>query len=156
MNPFLEAFIAEAFSANGTALDLGAGDFSDVTALRERGWKCVGVDKTMGIDLEVPYSDSSGPFDLVYSNYVLHKIKNKGVFIKTMFNQTKAGGRIFLLAFDDSDKTGKVSSGITQESLNDLLKKYGFHGVDVRQFDYFDEDPGHAHWHRVLQATGEK
>jgi hypothetical protein len=75
VNIFLEQFIKHEFKKPGKALDLGAGNFFDITCLKQLGWKCVGVDKNTGVDLEKLLISPKRPFDLVYSNYVLHKLK---------------------------------------------------------------------------------
>lgn len=73
MNQFLKNFIEEKFKSPEKALDLGAGDLFDVLGLKQLGWQCDGVDIKTGTDLENPYLSENGPYDLVYSNYVLQK-----------------------------------------------------------------------------------
>ena len=73
MNTDLKKFIDEKFAKPGKALDLGAGDFFDVACLKQLRWKCEGVDIKKGVDLEKKFESKNKPFDLVYSNYVLHK-----------------------------------------------------------------------------------
>jgi hypothetical protein len=70
MNLYFKKFIEEKFKKQGKALDLGAGNFFDVNYLKQLGWKCEGVDKNVGVDL-------------VYSNYVLHKLVDREQFVKT-------------------------------------------------------------------------
>ena len=89
MNIYLKKFIDEKFKKPGKALDLGAGEFFDVACLKQIGWKCEGVDIKTGIDLEKKYESKNKPFDLVYSNYVLHKLKNRKQLIQTIFNNLK-------------------------------------------------------------------
>lgn len=142
------------FEKSGKVLDLGAGDFSDVNGFKNKGWEAEGVDIKTGIDLEKPYLSKSAPFDLVFSNYVLQFIKNKTQFIKTACDNLKTSGWLFIHAFDKSDKNS--SSDITQESLKEMLSKQGFKNISIQLFDYFDKDPGHNHWHKVLEATAQK
>lgn len=154
MNENLKQFIEKNFKNTGSALDLGAGDLSDVNYLKHLGWKCDGVDILTGVDLENPYRSSNGLFDLVFSNYVIHKLKNKSQLIKTAFDNMRDGGYFFLHTFDSSDKVS--NSGIDKEWLKNEMGSVGFNGVEVIVFDLFDNDESHKHWHRVLQATGKK
>lgn len=154
MNAFLEKFVVAIFQKPAKALDLGAGNFSDVNDFKKRGWDAEGVDIKAGIDLEKPYLSKNAPFDLIYSNYVLHKLKNKKQLIQTASRNLKGGGWLFVHAFDKSDKNS--SSDITQESLKTILSELGFKNIAIRLFDYFDKDPGHNHWHKILEATAQK
>ena len=95
MNEYLEDFINKKFKKPDKALDLGAGDFCDVKELEKMGWKCEGVDIEMGIDLEKLYISKNKPFNLVYSNYVLQRIKNKDVFVRTVYENLKNDGCFF-------------------------------------------------------------
>jgi hypothetical protein len=152
MNAHLEKFISEKFKKPAKALDLGAGKFYDVAYLKHLGWKCEGVDKITGINLEKPYKSARIPFDLVYSNYVLQKIKNKEIFLKTAHNNLKKGGWLFIHTFDKSDKV--INSGIDNKMLRDMLKKQGFFDIKTKVFSFYDN--GHKHWHRILEATARK
>ena len=154
MNQFLEKFIDSVFGKPGKALDLGAGLFLDVKGLKQKGWKCEGVDLNTGVDLEFPYWSENAPFDLVFSNYVLQKLKNKKQFVKTAFENLRKNSWLFIHTFDKSDKTG--SSDITQESLKEILIDAGFKNIKARLIDYFDDEPGHNHWHKILEVTAQK
>ena len=153
MNQYLAKFIEEKFSNPGKALDLGAGDFDDVKELKERGWDCEGVDLKTGIDLEKPYRSAKAPFDLVYSNYVIQKIKNKKQFIQTIIDNLKSDGWMFLHIFDNSDKRG--NSGLGEDIIADLLGNK-FKNVKMRVFDYYDSEEKHNHWHKILEVTAQK
>ncbi len=107
MNTYLKKFIEEKFKKPGKAIDLGAGYFFDVACLRQLGWKCEGVDIKTSTDLEKYFLSKNSPFDLVFSNYVIHKIKNKEQFIKTIFGNLKKDGWMFIHTFDRKDKNSK-------------------------------------------------
>jgi len=154
MNKYLKHFVHEKFNHTGKALDLGAGSFYDVHGLNALGWKCKGVDVKTGIDLESRFVSKYGPFDLVYSNYVIHKIQNKENFIRTMFDNLRDGGWFFLHTFDKSDVTTK--KGLSNKYLKDLLSKQGFKYIKINVFDYYDNEKGHEHLHKVLEASGQK
>jgi hypothetical protein len=154
MNTYLEKFINEKFKKPGKALDLGAGKFYDVVYLKYLGWKCEGVDKMTGVDLEKVYKSTKAPFDLVYSNYVFQKIKNKNVFIKTAYDNLEKGGWLFIHTFDKSDKNTQL--GIDKEELTGILESQGFVDIETVIFSFYDNDPGHKHWHRILQTTARR
>ncbi len=154
MNAYLKKFIKEKFKKPGKGLDLGAGDFFDVACLKQLGWKCDGVDLKTGINLEKYFLSPSNPFDLVYSNYVIHKIKNKKLFVKTFFDNLKKDGWFFIHTFDKKDKNSK--SILTEKYLQKILSKQGFRNIKTRVFSHYDNEEGHKHWHKVLEATGQK
>ena len=154
MNEYLEKFAKEKFSQPGRALDLGAGDFTDVRGLKEEGWKGEGVDLKTGVDLEKPFLSKNRPFDLVYSNYVMHKLANRKELVLTAFNNLKSGGWFFLQTFDASDENS--SSDLTQDTVSHLLGEAGFTEVSTRVFSVYDSEPGHNHWHKVLEASARR
>lgn len=154
MNTCLENFIQNKFNKPGKALDLGAGKFYDVACLKQLGWKCEGVDKSTGVNLEKPYISKKGLFDLVFSNYVLNKIKNKRQFINTAYSNLKKEGWLFLHTFDISDKNCK--SGINKQKIIKILNKQGFKNISGKIFSFYDNDLGHKHWHRILEITAQK
>jgi len=154
MNAYLEQFIKEKFSKPGKALDLGAGKFFDVACLKKLGWQAFGVDLATGTDLEKPYLSSKKPFNLVYSNYVIHKLKNPEQLIKTAYQNLKNNGWVFIHAFDKSDKNS--TSKISKKQLCTGLAKTGFVDIQCKLFNFYDNDPGHKHWHKILQASGRK
>jgi len=154
MDIFLEDFVSEKFKKPGKALDLGAGKFFDVACLKQLGWDAHGVDKLTGTDFEKSFLSDKRPFDLVYSNYTLHKITNKEVFIKTAFNNLKVGGWLFINAMDKSNKTS--ISNITAKGMREVLKKMGFKNISTKTISVFDNAIGHRHWHKVLQITATK
>jgi SAM-dependent methyltransferase len=151
MNQYLSHFVQSKFSVPGKALDLGAGDFSDVKALEHRGWICDGIDFNTGVDLEFPFESEHGPYDLVFSNYVMHKIRNKHHFLQTISKNLKPGGWAFIHTFDASDESGP-SSGITESSIRRMLGENGFGDVQTKLIRFFDDEEGHHHWHVILEA----
>jgi len=153
MNNFLKNFIDQKFDKSATALDLGAGEFEDVNSLIKIGWKCEGVDLKIGVDLEKPYLSKNAPFDLVFSNYTLHKIVNKKEFINTIYNNLKKGGWFFIHSFDKSDKNSK--SGLDEKEIKKLFE-VRFENIKTRIIDFYDDDEGHRHWHRILEMIGQK
>lgn len=154
MNIYLKRFIDDKFHNPGKALDLGAGDFFDVACLKQLGWKCEGVDIKTGVDLERSYQSKNKPFDLVYSNYLLHKLKNKRQFIQTAFDNLKNGGWFWIHTFDRSDPHSK--SNITADFLKNLLEKQGFKNINTKIFSFYDNEEGHKHWHKILEAAAQK
>lgn len=154
MNLYLKKFIDEKFIKKGKALDLGAGDFFDVACLKELGWKCEGVDKKVGVNLEKIYLSKNKPFDLVYSNYVIHKIKNKNIFIRTIYDNLKTNGWFFIHTFDKSDSNS--TSDLTQDYLYKVLSEQGFKNIKIKSFNFYDNDEGHKHWHKILEVSGQK
>lgn len=154
MNIFLEKFVTDHFSKPGTALDLGAGKFFDVACMRQLGWECDGVDLNMGVDLEMLYKVKEEYYDLVYSNYVVHKLKERKNFFDTIYTALKPGGWFFIHTFDASDENS--TSKLTEEILKTELEKRGFVNIQSMVFDFYDNDLGHHHWHKILQVTGKK
>ncbi len=153
MNKFLKNYVDEKFRKPGRALDLGSGDNTDVNGLRKIGWSCEGVDLKTGVDLEKPFHSKSTPFDLVYSNYTIQKIKNKNQFVKNIVNNLKPNGHLFLHTFDKSDKNS--NSGLDQEVMAKLLADH-FTNIKTRVFKVFDKEAGHKHWHMILEVTAQK
>lgn len=154
MDLYLEKFVESKFQKPGSALDLGAGDFSDVASLRRLGWDCEGVDMRTGVDLEKPFRSIRAPFDLVFSNYLLHKIKNKKQFIKTALENLKVGGWFFLHTFDKSDPISK--KGMDANEVRGLLQRQGFVGIHTTIFGLYDNEEGHKHRHVILEVTAKR
>jgi len=154
MNIYLKEFIEEKFKKSGKALDLGAGDFSDINYLSKLNCECEGVDIKTGIDLEKYYLSEKNPFNLVFSNYVIHKIKNKKQFVKIIFENLIYNGWFFIHTFDKEDKT--CHCGLTEYSLKIFFIECGFKKIKTKVFDYYDNEQNHNHWHKVLQVTGQK
>lgn len=154
MNIDLEKFIQNKFSKPGKVLDLAAGKFFDAACLKQLGWKCEGVDKKTGIDLEKLYISPKRPFDLVFSNYVLHFLKNKQQLIDTAYKNLKKDGWLFIHTFDKSDKNSL--SDITIDYIKKVLKEGGFKNIKVQLIDFYDNDIGHKHWHKILEITAQK
>lgn len=154
MNKYLKKFTKDKFRVAGKALDLGAGEFPDVSGLKQMGWFCEGVDLKTGFNLEQKFKSENAPFDLVYSNYLFQKINNRVQFIETVYSNLKPGGWFFLHTFDISDQ--QSNSSLTDKVLEKLLIKKGFKNISVRKFDLYDEDPGHSHWHKILEVTAQK
>ncbi|MBL7022066.1 class I SAM-dependent methyltransferase [Patescibacteria group bacterium] len=154
MNQSLQNFIAKKYIKPGKALDLGAGQFEDVKGLSKLGWKAEGVDINMGVNLEESFLSKEKPFDLVYSNYLIHKLKNLEVFIETIYNNLTEGGYFFIHTFDKSDENSK--SELTGDLLMKLLINRGFKDIKVGLFDKYDDAEGHQHMHKILEVTGKK
>jgi len=152
MNTYLEKFIDSKFKNPAKALDLGAGNFSDINDLKKSGWQGEGVDIKTGVDLEKLYLSKNRLLDLVYSNYVLQKLKNKNQLIKTAYVNLKSGGWFFMHTFDKTDTNGK--SDITADLLKKLLEQQNFKNITASIFDFFDEE--HKHWHKILEASARK
>ena len=154
MNTHLKKFIDEKFVKPGKALDLGAGNFFDVACLKQLSWKCEGVDKKTNVDLEKIYVSKNKPFDLVYSNYVLHKLKNKKQLMQTIYNNLKNSGWFFIHTFDQSNPNS--ASGMSRGYLKKILIEQGFKNIKIKSFSYYDNEEGHKHWHKILEAIGQK
>lgn len=144
----------EHFNAPAKALDLGAGTLVDVNGLKHLGWEALGVDLKTGVDLEKPFLSDAAPFDLVCSNYVLHKLIERMVLIRTAYENLKPGGWLFLHTFDASDT--QSASDLTVEKIGGLLSNSGFVKIAAEVVDRYDDEAGHDHWHRVLQAIAQK
>jgi len=154
MNTYLKKFIEEKFKKPGKVLDLGAGNFLDVVCLRQLGWTCEGVDIKTGVNLEKYFLSKKRPFDLIFSNYVIHKITNKKQFIKTIFDNLKKDGWFFIHTFDKKDKNSK--SILTESYLRKMLLKQEFKNIETKTFSYYDNEESHKHWHKILEVTGQK
>ncbi|MCF6277061.1 MAG: class I SAM-dependent methyltransferase [Candidatus Magasanikbacteria bacterium] len=154
MNKHLKQFVIEKFNKPRKSLDLGAGNFSDVEDLKKIGWKADGVDLKTGVDLEYLFESKDKPFDLVYSNYVIHKIKNKKEFIKTIYINLKKDGWFFVQTFDKLDVNSK--SDLSNEYLQKIFKDAGFYNIKTKVFDFYDNTKGHNHWHKILEIFGQK
>ena len=93
---------------------------------------------------------------MIYSNYLLQKLKNKRQLIRTAYNNLKEGGWFFIHTFDKSDSTSNCNSDITRDFLEEMLEKQGFKNVEIKKLDYFDREKGHNHWHKILEAVSQK
>lgn len=153
MNKFLEDYINKELGKPGTALDLGSGDNADVRGLKKKGWDCEGVDIRSGVDLEKLFVSENAPFDFVYSNYTIQKIKNKKQFIQTIVDNLKPNGHLFLHTFDKSDENG--DSGLDRKVMVGLLTD-NFTNINTRSFKVYDNEAGHEHWHMILEVTAQK
>lgn len=150
MNQYLNKYIETNFSKPGKALDLGFGKGHDLAYLQYLGWECEGADKHTGVDLEKVYESPNKPFDLVYSNYVAHKLDNPLSLLYTAYNNLKPEGHFFLHTFDES-KNGSICSDLRYK-----MEKIGFSNIQATRFEFFDNEPGHHHWHTICQITTEK
>lgn len=151
MNPFLKAFIEKKFKQVGTALDLGAGSYEDIKALKTLRWQAKGVDIKDGVDLNNAYIDPQKPFDFVYSNYVLHKIQNQSNFIETISKNLKNNGYFFILTIVDN-----ISEEEQLKNLADPLRQNNLILKSHITRKIFDNAPGHKHWHIILELIGQK
>lgn len=154
MNPELKQFVTEYFSKSGKALDLGCGDGIDVEGLKNMGWECDGADIITGTDLNEVYLSPNAPYDLVYSNYVIQKLKTPESLIKTIELNLKKGGKFFLHTFDESDEIAKKT--YTKESIKELFKDTSLHPESCEVLRVWDDEVGHQHYHQILQITGTK
>ena len=151
MNKYLENFINEKFKNPKKVLDLGAGNFKDIDTFKEKGWFGEGVDKKTGTDLNELYISKNKPFDLVYSNYVLHFLKNKQQLIDTAYQNLKTDGWLFLHTFDKSDE---IIKGFSGKEIKSMLGN--FKNISTRVFGVYDNEPGHNHWHKILEVIAQK
>ena len=154
MNSELKQFVTEYFSKSGKALDLGCGDGIDVEALKNIGWECDGVDIITGIDLNEVYLSPNALYDLVYSNYVIQRLKTPESLIKTIELNLKKGGKFFLHTFDESDEIAKKT--YTKDSIKELFRGTSLHPESCEVFRVWDDEVGHQHYHQILQVIGTK
>lgn len=154
MNKGLEKFVANNIPLPGRALDLGAGDLADLLGLKELGWGGEGVDLKTGTNLEEKYLSTQAPFDLVYSNYVLHYLKNKKALIKSAYDNLKAGGWFFFQDLIRSELTTDMY--LSKEEIEEMIKKEGFEILESHIFNFFDDKPDHMHWHDVVEIQAKK
>ncbi|OGY93726.1 MAG: hypothetical protein A2406_04130 [Candidatus Komeilibacteria bacterium RIFOXYC1_FULL_37_11] len=154
MNIYLKKLIKEKFIKPLKVLDLGAEDFLDVDHLRQLNWICEGVDINNGVDLEKYFLSSNYPFDLVFSNYVIHKIKNREQFAKIIFDNLKKDGWFFIHTFDKTDENSQ--SVLTEGYLYEILSNQGFRNIKTKVFSFYDNQENHKRWHKILEATGQK
>ncbi|MFA6160347.1 MAG: hypothetical protein WC678_04670, partial [Parcubacteria group bacterium] len=82
----------------------------------------------------------------------LQRIKNKDIFAKTIHDNLRNDGWFFMHTFEKNDQI--ISIGMSQDFLRGLLEKQGFRNIEIRIFDHYDE--GHKHWHKILEASGQK
>lgn len=155
MNTYLKQFI-KSLNFKGKILDLGAGnsgEFFNVACLKELGWEAYGIDKTTGVDLESVYISPKSPFDVVYSLYVIHFLKNRSALIQSAYENLKDGGYFFLQTFT---KDKNSASDLDKESLRRLLEDVGFSEIEMRVEKFYDNEIGHKHWHNILEASTRK
>ena len=154
MNPELKHFVTKYFLKGSKALDLGSGDGTDLRGLKEMGWECDGVDIITGTDLNEVYSSPNAPYDLIYSNYVIQKLKTPKSLIKTIEINIKKGGKFFLHTFDESDEIAKKK--YTKESIQELFKGTDLRPESCEIIRVWDDEIGHQHYHQILQVIGTK
>ena len=154
MNPELKDFVTKYFTRVGKALDLGCGDGTDLKGLEEMGWKCDGVDIITGTDLNEVYLSQNAPYDLIYSNYVIQKLKAPESLIKTIEINIKSGGKFFLHTFDESDEFAKKK--YTKESIQELFKDTDLQPESCEVIRVWDDEIWHQHYHQILQVIGVK
>ncbi len=153
MNNFLEEFIKEKYGSNvGSALDFGAGKGVDVRELQKIGWDVKGLDLPSN-DLNFPYKTDK-QVDFIYSIAVIQFIKDKEVFVRNIIDNLKDDGWFFILTFSKNDVFFGEKGGMSKEDLEGLFKE--FKNVKTENKDFFDNDIGHNHWHKLLIVTGQK
>lgn len=152
MNTYLKQFI-ESLGFKGKALDLGAGESFDVACLKQLGWEAYGVDKINGINLEEVYISPLKPFDVVYSLYVIHFLKNRLALVQSAYENLKSGGYFFIHTFTEDENS---SSDLDEESLRKILEDAGFSKIEMKVEKFYDNEIGHKHWHNILQAISYK
>ncbi|HOR57695.1 MAG TPA: methyltransferase domain-containing protein [bacterium] len=153
-NKYLVDFISSNNITPGRALDFGAGNMCDVKYLQAKGWFAEGVDIINGIDLNKPYISKNAPFDMVYSNYLLHNIRNIEVFIENIYNNLRSGGYVFIHTLDESDTN--TNSGSNFNKINKILISQGFTKIKHRIIEILDNELGHNHYHKLLEITAIK
>ena len=153
MNLQLLEYVKNNFSEPGKALDLGCGEGKDMRGLEKAGWACDGVDLKTGTDLNLPYLSKKAPYDLVYSNYVIHKLNRPKVLVATIKNNLVGGGRFFIQTFHNTDQY--AHRAFSEEELAKILESEGLEVENIFSFP-FDEGAPDFHHHIVLQATGRK
>ena len=139
---------------DGKILDLGCGDGEDIDELEKIGFSCEGVDLKTGTDLEKPYHSEQAPFDMVMSNFALHFLVNKDQLIKTAYDNLKSGGIFYFQDLEYQAITGKMY--LTQKQLETLFTNNGFDIISCEKSKYFDDKPGHKHWHYIIEICGQK
>ena len=154
MNPELKQFVTEYFSEGGKALDLGCGDGIDLRGLEEMGWECDGADIITGTDLNEVYLSPNAPYDFIYSNYVIQKLKTPESLIKTIEINIKKGGKFFLHTFDESDEFAKKK--YTKESIQELFKNTDLQPESCEVIRVWDDEVGHQHYNQILLISGTK
>ena len=154
MNPELKEFVLREFPVAGKALDLGCGLEVDMRGLRELGWMCDGVDLLTGVDLNYLYQSENAPYDLVYSNYVIQKLVRSKVLVFSIAKNLKSGGKFFIHTFEMADEVAKKR--FTEESLRSLFVDTALEIESCKQFKICDDEPGHMHYHHILEVTGKR
>ena len=122
--------------------------------LEKVGWECDGVDIITGTNLNEVYLSPNAPYDLVYSNYVIQKLKNPESLIKTIKINIKEGGKFFLHTFDESDEFARKK--YTKESIQELFKDTDLQPESCEVIRVWDDEVGHQHYHQILQVSGTK
>ena len=154
MNNNLIEFVKNNLKTGAKILDLGAGDFDDVNELKRLGYFCEGVDLKGGVDLEKPYLSPNKPFDLVYSNFVLHFLDNKKTLFKSALNNLAENGYLFFQDVERSDLT--TNKYFTEKEMLQIIKNCGFTILHDKKFDFFDDKPDHMHYHSIVEIHAKK
>jgi SAM-dependent methyltransferase len=154
MNQELQDFIDKYKFTQNKVLDLGCGDGRDIKKFQELGWFTEGVDILMGVNLNNIYRSPNKPFDLVISNYVIHKLNKPENLVQTILHNLGQGGYFFLQTFDVSDEWTR--RGYSEEELRMLFDGDKWEDIKTRRFKVYDNENGHEHWHVIFEITGKK
>ncbi len=154
MIPELKEYIKTNLPKTGKALDLGCGDRTEVDELEKLGWNCDGVDIVTGTDLNEVYSSKNAPYDFIYSNYVIQKLNTPESLVKTIEENLRDGGKFFIHTFDESDEY--ANKKYSKEAIKKMFENSPLEIESCEKNEVFDEEPGHEHFHQILQVSGFK
>ena len=137
-------------------LDLGCGDGALTEKIVQAGSKVVGIDsspeqvaaaKARGLDARVGRAESLGfteEFDGVFSNAVLHWIRNARAVAQSVFQALKPGGRFA------GELGGAGNVRLIRRALDAAMRRRGHDPDALNPWFYPDEDE----YRRVLESAG--
>jgi 2-polyprenyl-3-methyl-5-hydroxy-6-metoxy-1,4-benzoquinol methylase len=150
MNIYLREFVKK--TKPKTAFDFGCGEGFDMAMLKHLGVDVKGADLP---ELDMNYPQEVGQYDLVYSNYVLPFVDNKKNFVDNLNKNLKKGGHFFVATFSKNDEIIK-NRGTTKEELLKLFEGRDFRNIAIEDYQNYDNEPKHNHWHKLLIIKGKK